>query len=92
MRIVNTKFMISFPNLSAASCQVNFSRRLRYQNVKRRQTAAAYPAFMPCPAIGSPSGAGTRAGAGLRSGAGSWSCNPFESCNIRARVELEKEL
>ena len=57
MRIANAKFMVSFLNLSTASCQVNFSRRLCYQNVKRRQIAAAYPAPMPCPAMGSPSGA-----------------------------------
>ena len=52
MRIANMKFMVSFPNLSAAFCQVNFSRRLRYQNVKRRQTAAAYPALMARPRYG----------------------------------------
>ena len=59
MRIANMKFMVFFPNLSAAFCQVNFSRRLRYQNVKRRQTAAVYPVLMPCPAMGMSSGAAT---------------------------------
>lgn len=92
MRIANMKFMVSFPNLSAAFCQVNFSRRLRYQNVKRRQTAVAHPTLMAHPRYRIALGSCKAPGVGLRSRAGSWSCNPFGSCNICARVELEKEL
>ena len=90
MRNANANFMFSFPNLSAASCQVNFSRRLCYRIVKRRQPTAVRCALPSRPTTGSPSGAGTQElqfvqelEVSTRSGAAiymrAWSC---KSCNF----------
>lgn len=87
MRIDNAKFMFSFPKFSAASCQVNFSKRLCYRNVKRRQTADA----LARPSVGSPrygiALGSWNPGAGMRSGAGNF--HAFGSWNLHTRVELQ---
>lgn len=72
MRIDNRKFAFSFPKFSAASCQVNFSRRLCYRNVKRPDAASAAR-----PSVGS-----SRHGIAL----GSW--NPPQELQIAQELEV----